>query len=97
MPNDLMFEVTGVAPPKTDCELNLLVDGKSASPSEPIADDFHAIFYVSFCKSQYTLQAVCSGNIVFEKAVTFPNKMTKQPYDIGKLHRKTMKTNDAKP
>jgi len=97
MPNDLMFEVKGVAPPETECELNLLIDGKPVLPSEPITGDFHAIFYVSFCKSQYTLQAVCRGKIVFEKAVIFPDKMTNQPYDVGMLNGETMKTNDNKP
>jgi len=98
MPNDLMFHVKGVAPSDTECELHLLVEGKDAAPVEPITGAFDTIFYVSFCKQQYTLQAVCEGKITYEKAVMFPGDPNIQdPYDIGEINRKINRVGGAKP
>ncbi len=92
-----MFHVKGVAPSDTECELHLLVEDKDVAPVEPITGAFDAIFYVSFCKQQYTLQPVCNGKIMYEKTVIFPDEATKQPYDFGKIQRKSRKDRDAKP
>jgi len=86
MPSDLMFEVKGEAPQNKECELNLLINDEYVSTTEPIVGKFHTIFYVSFCKRQYTLQASCDGKVVYEKDVIFPSETTEQPLNIGKLH-----------
>ncbi len=91
MPADLMFEVKGIAPNDAKCELNLLFEGKQISTREPVADKFNAVFYVSFCERTYTVQAICNGKVVLEKAVIFPNKQTQQPFDLGMLPRKPLK------
>ena len=91
MPDDLMFEVKGVAPHNAKCELNLLVEDQVISIQEPVADKFNSVFYVSFCERSYTVQALCDGKVVLEKTVIFPNKQTKQPFDLGMLPRKPLK------
>jgi len=91
MPADLMFEVKGVAPHDAKCELNLQVDGQVISTRESVANKFNSVFYVSFCKRSYIVQAVCDGRVVLEKAVIFPNKQTQQPFDLGLLPRQPLK------
>ncbi len=91
MPDDLMFAVKGVAPRDAKCELNLLFEGKPISTKKPIADKFNSVFYVSFCERLYTVQAICNGKVVIEKAVIFPNKQTQQPFDLGLLPIKPLK------
>lgn len=89
MPADLMFPVKGIAPSDTECELHLLFEGKEAAPREPVTGEFYTLFYVSFCKRQYRLQALCEGRTVYEKAVLFPGDFDiKNPYDMGQLGRK---------
>ncbi len=101
MPNDLMFEVKGAAPRDAKCELNLLFEGQVIS-TEDLEDlvvdksgsffhNFNSVFFVSFCERPYTVQAVCDGKVVLEKAVIFPNKQTEQPFDLGMLRRKPLK------
>lgn len=86
MPNDAMFRVTGIAPFNSKCELHLLAEGKDAARPVPISDFFDTTFFVSFHEQQYELQAICEGQVTYEKTVTFsgvPNYDT--PYDIGKI------------
>src|SRR5574341_380157 len=91
MPDDLMFEVKGVAPRDAKCELNLLVEGQVISTREPVVEKFNSVFYVSFCERSYTVQAICDGKVVLKKAVIFPNKQTQQPFDLGMLPRNPLK------
>lgn len=96
MPNDLMFEVEGTAPIDAGCELELLYAGESASPAQPVAGEFHSVFWVSFCEHRYTLQAVCNGKVVYENDVIFPGKKATRPYDMGKLDITPKNAGDGK-
>jgi len=96
MPSDLMYEVKGTAPTDAECELNLLRAGEPVSPAEPVAGEFHSVFWVSFCERRYTLQAVCDGKVVYENDVIFPSKNATRPYDMGKLDIKPKKASDGK-
>jgi hypothetical protein len=71
-PNDLIFRVHGES--EEYCHLHVLLDGIDVSKPVPVAGTFDKTFYLSFCTNEYTVKAVCSGEIKYEKTLLIPNK-----------------------
>jgi hypothetical protein len=89
MPDDLAFEVAGSTPQGHACEVWLIHEGRARSEPLAVSGEFNKAFYVSFCASEYTVQAVCNGDVVYSKSIVYPAKGIAQPYHIGKLKLKT--------
>ncbi len=84
--------VEGVAPSDDQCELHLLVEGKVIDLID-ISGKFTDGFFVSFCQKQYTLQAVCNGNVVYEANFKYPRDPTVPvPYNIGEISSEIKKS-----